>query len=158
MWRDPYLRMLNKLYNAGVNRPVDVTEYMYKIVKINPNFPKRTIKDEGQILLKRIQENQHISFYFKENEKGEKRVLAEIQPFGHDFMEQKKTNKGSRSLGRAAIIMSIISIIVTGYFTYKSNDVETRITEVERKVLFLQQSVSNQNIPTLRYNKKKQNP
>lgn len=155
MWRDPYLRMLNKLYKAGINNPVDITDYKNKIVKVNPNYPSRTAKLESEILLKRMQDNGHISYEFKDNPAGNRRILADISPLGHDFMEQKKARKGQLSVGWFAICISIITVIVTGYYTYKSNDLGTRITNLERKISTLQQSLSNSNNQSHQYTKKK---
>ncbi|WP_143166998.1 hypothetical protein [Mucilaginibacter sp. OK098] len=149
--------MLNKLYKEGINNPVDITDYKSQIAKLNPNYRKRDAKQRGEILLKRMQENGHISYYLKDDDNGQRRVLAEILPFGHDFMEQKKSRVGSLSVGRFAVAVTIISVLLTAYFTYKSNNLEKRITELEQKVNTLQQSISNLNNLPSQYKKKKDN-
>jgi hypothetical protein len=145
MRSDPYFKILNRLYKAGLHSPLDISDYSLSVSKTNSNFPNRTIIDQRNILLKRMEESGHIKFHFKENTLGQKRLLAEITKYGHDYIAKKKSQLTSKSLGRAALIISIISILISSYFSYKSNDEAARITELEKKLTILQQARINQN-------------
>jgi hypothetical protein len=105
-----------------------------------------------------MEANQHISLTWKDTN-NIRTLYADITQTGYEFILKEITAKSSKSLGRWALGISIVSFLATGYFSYQSNTTENRLSNLEQQISQLKQSKSDQDSKAKKvHNTTKHNP